>query len=260
MAERPRDSEHVAWLAELQRVLRERDVRPVFQPVVDLNDGHTVALEAYARGPAGSVFRLPRVMFSVGQQAGFGVDLDRLCHRLAIEAITAENAPALLFLNTTVEYLVDSEWCSEGTLAALARAGLAPDRIVLEVTESQLTADPSSYRDALQPIRSLGYKLSLDDVGSSARSAELVDRLRPEFLKFDLTLVRGLAGDQLRRELVRSLVRLAARAGARLVAERVETEAERVALLECGASWGQGYFFAGETAQAGADGSPGADA
>ena len=256
-SDQPRDAQEIAWLGEIQRVLRERDVQPVFQPVVDLLSGATVALEAYARGPVGSVFRLPRVMFSVSQEAGFGVELDRMCHRLALEALAGTEPPPLLFLNTTVENLLDPEWSSREMLEAQRLAGLDPSRIVLEVPENQLVADPDAYREALVPLRALGYMLSLDDVGSGPRSVTLIEKLRPEFMKFDLTLVRGIDRDQLRRELVRSLVALAQRAGARLVVERVETRLERETLLECGAEWGQGYLFAVESPRGAVSGAAG---
>ncbi len=255
LAERPRETERLTWLAELQRLLRERRVHSVFQPVVDLESGRVVAFEAYARGPQGSMFSMPRVMFSVGREAGLAGELDRVCRYSAIESIAkTSERPGLLFINTAAESLVDPEWSSPETMAALERAGLSPAQIVLDVPEGELSADPSLYRDAIESLRAVGYRLSLDDIGSSARSVALVEQLRPDYLKFDLTLVRGLGQDQLRRELVRSLVQLAERAGAQLVAERVETDEERRSLIACGARWGQGYFFAPETDQGGGPG------
>lgn len=249
LAERPQGAERLAWMAELQRVLRERDIRPVFQPLVDLKSGETVGFEAYIRGPEGSVFHLPRVMFSIGQEAGLALDLDRMCRRQIIDSLQNGAAPSLLFINTIAENLFDPDWRSQETMAALGRAGLEPRRVVLEIPERQIAADPDAYREAIDELRGLGYRLSLDDIGSGPHSVMLVERLRPEFIKFDLTLIRGLGSDQLRRELVRSLVGLAARAQAHLVAERVETDEERHALLECGALWGQGYLFAPEGAR-----------
>lgn len=243
----PRELEHLAWLGELKRVVRERDLETVYQPVFDLASGRQVALEAYARGPAGSVFRMPRVLFSVGHEAGLGADLDRLCRRLAIEAFEPAEAPDLLFLNTSVESLIDPEWTSSETLGVLSRAGLEPKRVVLEVQESEFGGDPEAYREALEPLKRSGYRFSMDDIGSSPRTVMLVEKLRPAFLKFDLTVARGIERDPFRRELVRSLARLAERAGALLVAERVESKAELEALIDCGAHWAQGYFFAKES-------------
>ncbi len=246
IAERPREAERLTWLSELQRLLRSENVSSVFQPVVDLESGDTVAMEAYSRGPSNTVFALPRVMFSVGREAGVVGELDRVCRHRAIESLAGSAQTPVLFLNTTAESLMDPDWCSAEMLAALERAGLDPSKVVLDVCESEIGPDPMIYQEAIETLKSVGFKISIDDVGSGPRSSLVVEKLRPDFLKFDLTLVRGLGSDQLRRELVRSLVALAERAGAQLVAERIETVEERQSLIDCGARWGQGYLFGSE--------------
>lgn len=246
IAERPHDAERLAWLGELQRLLRDRDVRCLFQTIVDLETGSPMALEAYARGPERSVFQLPRVMFSVSQEAGLAGDLDRVCRHKALATLAGAEPPRLLFLNTLAEGISDPDWLAPQMRVQLGDAGLEPSRVVLEVAESQLTLEPESYRERVALLRDAGYRISLDDAGSGPRTNALVEALRPDFLKFDMTVVRGLERDRLRREIVRSLADLAGRAGARLVAERIETAEERSALLECGAHWGQGYLFSSE--------------
>ncbi len=248
MAERPQESERLAWVGELHRVLRKSQVSCVFQPIVEIESGKSVGVEAYARGPESSVFRLPRVMFSLGREAGFLGDLDRLCRKTILGALRGSAMEGWLFLNTHADTLVDPEWCSRETLAMIGAAGLSPDRVVLEIPEGQLSGDLETLRQAMERLRRMGYRISLDDVGSGGRSSQIVDALRPDFVKFDLTLVRGLGRDALRTEIVASLVRLAERSGARLIAERVESHEEVEALLACGASIGQGYYFARETA------------
>ncbi|MDQ7006152.1 MAG: EAL domain-containing protein [Acidobacteriota bacterium] len=250
LAERPRDSERLAWMAEIQRVLRERDLQAVFQPVVDLVSAAPVGLEAFVRGRPGSVLALPRVLFSVGRRSGLAGELDRLCLERIVEALEQGETPPLLFVNVTPEGLADSRWRSAGLIERLAGAGLSPSKIVLEVVEGQILGDPRNYRDLIDDLRAVGYRLSLDDMGSSARSVSLVEDLRPEFIKFDFSLLRGAGSEPLQRELIRSLVSLAGRAGARLVAERIESEEERDFLVDCGARWGQGYYFAREGAPA----------
>ena len=91
------------------------------------------------------------------------------------------------------------------------------------------------------------------DAGSGQRTSAVVETLRPEFLKVDVHLIRGLEHDAFRRELVATLAHLARRAGALLVAERVESEAEREALVEAGARWGQGALFGSEAHAADAE-------
>ncbi|GAB4225398.1 MAG: hypothetical protein Kow0062_27740 [Acidobacteriota bacterium] len=248
-AERPLDADRLGWLAELHRVVRERDVRCLFQPIVELASGSPVGLEAFVRGPERSVFRWPRVMFAVGHDAGLAGDLDRVCRARVIDAVGGGDPPPLLFVNTLAECLLDPEWRSAATATALAQAGLSARQLVLEIPESQFGPDPRRFVEPLAELRALGYRLSLDDIGSGPRTSELVEALRPDFIKLDMTLIRGLEADALRQEVVRSLVQLARRADARLIAERVETDSEREALLACGARLGQGYLFGVERAQ-----------
>lgn len=246
----PRKLEHSQWYGEILRVVRQRDVEAVFQPVVELESGEVQGLEAFARGPKLSAFRLPRVLFSVGADHGEALALDRLCHDVALESLIGSEPPALLFLNTTAEGLVDPYWSSSELEQLLARAGLSPTNIVLEVNEAALPGGAAALDDhaeQLELLRARGFQLSLDDLGGSAQSTQLVLKLRPTFLKLDLSLVRGLEHEQLRREMVRELVVLAQRVGARFIAERVETAEERQALLACGVTWGQGYLFGAET-------------
>jgi EAL domain-containing protein (putative c-di-GMP-specific phosphodiesterase class I) len=247
MAERPRETERLAWHGELQRLLRDEAVDTLFQPVVDLRTGETVGCEAFARGPERSVFRLPRVMFALGQEAGLSAELDRVCRRRAIAAVADHDAaPALLFVNTMADSLADPDWQSHEILAALERVSLAPSRVVLEVPESQLRAELGAYREPIAALRALGYRLSLDDAGSGTRTSSVIEELAPDFVKLDMTVVRGVDQPALQHEVVRSLLTLSRRVGAELVAERIESTGERDALLECGARWGQGYLFSRE--------------
>ncbi|MDH3283700.1 MAG: EAL domain-containing protein [Acidobacteriota bacterium] len=259
LAERPQESERLAWLGEVHRLVRERDVRSLFQPIVDLESGEVVGVEAFARGPSGSPLRFPRVMFSLSRQAGLSGELDRICRETAITQLgeSAETKrPPLVFLNTAAESLLDPDWTSSRALETLEAAGLAPSMLVLEVAEREIGLAPELYREVLDRLRGAGYRLSLDDVGSGARTVMLVEKLRPEFMKLDVSLLKDVAESRLSLELIRSLVGLAGRAEARLVAEGVETEEQRRMLLGCGASWGQGYLFGRELSLRGAAAAP----
>jgi EAL domain-containing protein (putative c-di-GMP-specific phosphodiesterase class I) len=246
LAEQPREAERLAWIGELHRVMDERSVRTVYQPIVALDSGAEQGIEAYSRGPELSVFRLPRVMLSLSREAGMVYDLDRLCRASAVRSVAGRSTPSLLFINTAAENLIDPQWRSLEFQRSLDAAGLTPAQIVIEVAESALADRLDAYRQALEWLRESHYKFSLDDAGSSPQTSAIVASLRPDFIKFDLGLVRGLCDDPLARETVRSIVQLARRAGATLIIERIEHQTEREVLLQCGACWGQGYLFGAE--------------
>jgi EAL domain-containing protein (putative c-di-GMP-specific phosphodiesterase class I)/GGDEF domain-containing protein len=245
LVERPKESDRLGWMAELQRLLHDRDVRTVYQPLVELSTGRTVGVEAYTRGPAGSPLMMPRVMFSLGRDAGLLGELDRLCRTRALTSLEDTARQGLVFVNTSAESLVDPDWSSPQTRERLTSLGLDPGQVVLDISEDDLGSDLDQVADAVEALRGHGYRISIDNAGSSPRTVALVERLRPDFVKFDVTLVRGVAGNQLGRELVRSLASLARRAGAQLVAERVETAEERDVLTSCGAQLAQGHYFDG---------------
>jgi EAL domain-containing protein (putative c-di-GMP-specific phosphodiesterase class I)/GGDEF domain-containing protein len=254
LAERPAESDRLGWMVELQRLLREQNVTTVFQPLVDLSTGRTIGVEAFSRGPSGSPLMMPRVMFSLGRETGLLGELDRLCRRRALSSLEDGGRRGLIFINTSLEGLMDPEWSGGDTLEQLRELGLRPSQVVLDLSEDELGAELEPVAEVIDSLRALGYRISIDNAGSSPRTVAMVERLRPDFVKFDITLVRGVADNQLGRELVRSLASLARRAGAKLVAERVETAEERDVLTACGAQLAQGHFFDGLAGSARAGG------
>lgn len=244
-AERPHETERLTWLSKLQELLVDRAVEPLFQPVVEMSSGQPLGLEAYSRAPNLGVLRLPRVMFWIARTSGQAIDVDRLCRKRILDAAAGFKVPSLLFLNTLAESLGDPAVLTD-TPRDAELAGLPAERIVLEVTEGQLDVDVARYQDAVQTLRERGFLLCLDDVGSGPRTSEVVEALRPDFLKLDVSVARAEGQERLRAEVFRSVAQLARRAGARLIAKKVETSGDREALLRAGIREGQGYLFGRE--------------
>jgi EAL domain-containing protein (putative c-di-GMP-specific phosphodiesterase class I)/GGDEF domain-containing protein len=237
--------------AEMRRIIENAAVSTLFQPVVDLGTGEAIGYEALSRGPKDSTLEMPRAMFELSGRLGIALDLDRICRASALRAsrsIAREGSK--IFLNVLAGSLHDPAWL-EAPAPADAEPGPAPASVVIELSERGPEADLERTASALKQLREAGFALALDDVGTGYSSLATVERLRPEFVKVDVSLVRGVHQNLIKQELLRSLVAVAGRVGAAVVAEGVESEEEAGMLRDAGARYAQGFLFA-QPAPAGA--------
>lgn len=217
----------------IRAMIMSRAFHPVFQPVVDLATGDTVGFEALSRFDDGA---RPDVVFAAAQECDLGIALETATLELALGEARHLPSSAWLSLNVSPALLAQ-----EGTLGRML-AGRSRS-IVLEITEHDAI-------DAYAPLRAamkrLGpdVRLAVDDVGAGVANFNHLVELRPDFIKIDVGLVRGVDIDPSRRAVVVGLVHFAAEAGCQVLAEGIETEGERSTVTDLGVTLGQGYLLA----------------
>lgn len=227
-------------IAELDRVLADRSVTPHFQPIVDLRTGEAIAFEALARGPQGSPLQFPDKLFGTARAAGRLAQLDRLCQHRALETALESGlaAPFGLFVNVEPA-AIGPIGLPESLLGALRERGL---RLVVELTERALTADPARLLALAEWARSLGWSIALDDVGADPASLALMPFLRPDIVKLDLRLVQQRP-DEAVAEIMTAVTAYAEASGAKILAEGIETPQHAALARGLGATLGQGWLF-----------------
>ena len=250
LPERRRKRRERSDATELERILRDAEIRTVFQPVVDLRSGDVLGYEALARGPESGPLEMPRAMFAASDRLGASLALDRACRESALRACAADQIDACvtLFLNVLPQSFESVDRDAPEVLRGLAQAGRP---IVLEFPERAADTDPDGFSSAVENARESGLGIALDDVGTGRGSLALVERIRPDYVKLDPTLVRGIERNRIKQEILRSVVRIADSTGASIVAEGIEVRDEAEVLLAAGARFGQGYLFARPGARAG---------
>jgi EAL domain-containing protein (putative c-di-GMP-specific phosphodiesterase class I)/GGDEF domain-containing protein len=227
----------------LADIIERGDVHTLVHPVLKLDDMSIIGYEALSRGPEGGEFERPDKLFKVAYDAGPGPRLERLCRRQAIRAAADLPVGRMLFMNIEPEAIGDPELRDVMFTALLADAAITPDRIVLEITERQAITDFDSFRSTLEYLRALGFSVAVDDAGAGYASLQVLAEVRPEWLKIDISLVRGVDTDEVRRQLMASMVTFAERMGVKLIAEGIETLEELRVLKELGVAYGQGFLF-----------------
>ena len=131
----------------------------------------------------------------------------------------------------------------EQVAAALDAAGLAPERLVVELTESALMDDVEAARAALVALQELGVRIAIDDFGTGFSSLSMLADLPVDVLKLDRSFVVAMSGSRSHTALVAGVVLLADRLGLPVVAEGIETAAELEALRDLGCTYAQGFHL-----------------
>ncbi|HVT03723.1 MAG TPA: EAL domain-containing response regulator [Thermoanaerobaculia bacterium] len=241
IAER-RESRHYQVLGErLRRSLRDKTIRTVFQPILDLNSGKIIGHEALSRGPAGSEIESPEVIFELARDMELVWDLETVCIENIRPLLDRICSKGLLFFNLESHFI---QQLHQRGLEALELFLASTNNVVIEVTERSAIRDYRTFRQTLQDLKHMGFRIAIDDCGSGYATLEAVAELRPDYLKVGHSLFQGVESDPIRRQLVGLVARCADSIGAKTIAEAIETEEQLRVCRELNIQYGQGYLFA----------------
>jgi diguanylate cyclase (GGDEF)-like protein len=225
------------------RIVSSNAIEPRYQPIVDLQDGAVVGFEGLARPIAGSAFEDAGTLFATAEASGRTADLDWLCIRAILAGADALAPDQTLSLNLSPQTITAAEFHPKPLAALIARSGLTPDRIILELTERQGADDIELLRSKLGACQQAGFRIAIDDVGSGNAGLRLLSQIHFDIVKIDLSLVQAGAQRVTALDVVRSLTELARRWGAHVVAEGVETTSQLEMVRALGLAHGQGYLL-----------------
>lgn len=216
----------------IMHVIEGRAMRPVFQPIVALTDGAVVGFEALTRFADGTP---PDRRFAEAASVGLGLDLEVAALGAAVAASSALPDSTFLSVNVSPDLVLE-----HGRLADLLRVPTRP--VVVELTEHAPVQDYDALRTSLRSLQP-AVRVAIDDAGAGYASFRHIVELHPDFVKLDVGLIRSLDQDAPRRALIGGIDYFAVKSGCRLIAEGIETEAERSSLQELSVELGQGYLL-----------------
>jgi len=230
-------------LSALSAILAQRSIHSLFQPIVCLSERRVFGHEALSRGPSNSPLHSPLNLFAIARQAGHLTELEAACRESACRRFSEQGLDGKLFLNISPESLLEPHYPSGRTLKLLEQLGLAPSRVVIELTEQTPTDDFKLLSNALHHYRDMGFSIALDDLGAGYSSLRLWSELRPEYVKIDRHFIDGIHRDPLKREFVGSILQIARASKAQVIAEGIELPEELAVLTEMGVDLVQGYLL-----------------
>lgn len=223
------------------RILAERRLQTVFQPIVRLDEGVTVGYEALVRGPVGTRFASADALLAEAYRTNRVIDLDWAARGAACRAALAAGLSPHLPLFLNIEPLALDTECPED-LCPEIDAAYERFQVVLEVTERSLDRDPRSLLDGVAKVRETAGGLAVDDVGANIRTLSMLSLLEPELIKLDLQMVHSEPTPAMAR-ILDSVFAEAERSGATVLAEGVETARQADFARSMGVELGQGRYF-----------------
>ncbi|KVN70237.1 diguanylate cyclase [Burkholderia ubonensis] len=235
--------------ARTARLIADRALAAVFQPIVDLGSGTVIAYEGLIRGPRGTDLETPAALFAQAARDGATIALEHAAAITCLDAFAALGCDGKLFLNFSAGAILALAREREHAYTLLERAQIAAERIVIELTEQNASTDLAQVAPAVASLRDAGIQFALDDYGTANASMNLWLRLHPDVVKIDRFFIHDIALDPLKFEAVRAMQHFAHASGAKLIAEGIEHERDLIVVRDMGICCVQGFLLGRPHAQ-----------
>ncbi len=234
--------------SRLHRALEARELFVAYQPVVALQSGEVVGFEALVRWRRDGEVIEPGLFLEIAQQSELITRIDTFvlteaCNRLAEWSEEMPSYASLhMAVNLSARQLARLDLV-EVVAAAIATSGIAPERLVFEITEGILMTDLLATVDALNGLRELGVQLAIDDFGTGYSSLSYLQQFRAHTVKIDRSFIDLTDPQDPDTRIIEAIVGLANTFGMKTVAEGVETAEQLQRVLDLGCDAAQGYLL-----------------
>lgn len=234
---------HSRWLTEIMRGER---LSSHFQPIVHAADTSRIfAYEALMRGRDEHDNVIPPLrMIHAARESGLTGDLELEAQRAALRGALVHQLPTTIFVNINPTSVGEAGSALADTRAMIDRLGIPHRQVVFEIVEMDTIDDVEAFGATMRALQADGFRFALDDLGSGYSGLNLVHQLRPDFIKLDMALVRGVHQDAYKAMITEMVIELSKRLNIKTIAEGVETLGELDWLREQGVDFVQGYLIA----------------
>lgn len=234
----------------LREAIEHDQLKIDYQPIVDLRSGTVVALEALARWmhPVRGAIR-PTEFIPIAEESGLIVELwkrivEAACRQtLEWQRLRPDGPPLLISVNISPGHIQQPDLAGQ-VAAVLARTGLDPTRLMLEITENALLQDAGTALNSMRALKDLGVRLAIDDFGTGYSALSYLRRFPADSIKVDRSFVQEIPSDRGAAAICKAICTLGHALGMEVVMEGVERVEQLVGVRDLAADHAQGYYFA----------------
>lgn len=227
-------------ITQLKQIIKNRDIRILYEPVVDISTKKIIGYDTSILGPPGSPLESATALYTTASSADIFKELDMLCHSTAAAKAAFLHKDQILFLNIdpasiACDYFLNFEFLKDSRIS--------PQQISLNMPQSSCIKDLPKIKQQLAHYRSLEVKIAITGVEADYSGLQTVKKMGPNFVTIDKALICSLDFDGIKKDLVQVISKLANEIDCKLIAEGVEAEYECKTLLSLGVLYGKGRFF-----------------
>jgi EAL domain-containing protein (putative c-di-GMP-specific phosphodiesterase class I) len=225
---------------------RCRDLEPLefdfsyaYQPIVDFQERRIFAHEALVRGVNGE--SAASILARVNDDNRYR--FDQTCRAKAVEGAARIGLQGFLSINFLPNAVYEPASCIRSTFAAAQKYNFPKERIIFEVVEGENVSDRPHLIKIFEEYRRFGFKTAIDDFGAGYAGLNLLADFQPDIVKIDMDLVRNINDSRPKQAIVEGIVHICRKLDIKVLAEGIETKAERDFLVRSGVQYFQGYLF-----------------
>lgn len=228
----------------LEYIIANNEISTVYQPIIELKTGKILGYEALSRITNDSFLSNSEILFSYAVETDMLLDLERICRTNAVIHLPEKLQEKFLFLNSSAKGVYDPEFKSKKFENFLEEHSIKKENVVIEITEKLAVTDYQSFDTSVRILKDKGFKIAIDDMGAGYSSLRTISEIRPDFLKYDMALIRDIHKNLIKKDLLETLIPFTERLGSEIICEGIETEEEFDVLKNIGIKYGQGFFIA----------------
>ncbi|MFD1737753.1 EAL domain-containing protein [Bacillus salitolerans] len=244
MAEKRIHSKYNELVFEMTRIIKNKDVELLAQPIIDVSSNQIKAWEILSRGPKGTSLESPLQLFSVARQTNRLFNLEMIVLEQAFEQIIKTGCPHLVFINLTPISLGNPEILKSMKKLLTKYRQVDPYKIILEITERDSIQGYKHFVENIQSLRSMGFRIAVDDTGAGYASLHTISEVLPDIIKIDRSVIQNIDTCTVKESMLKGLLLIAKETGSIVVAEGIEKEGEASVLSRNNVDLAQGYFYA----------------
>lgn len=244
MAEKRVETEFNELLYSLSRIVAQKNIFLLAQPIFDVATKEIRAWEMLTRGPMGTEYENPLHLFSVARQTGMLYDLEIIVLEKALQQITDTGCTHDIFINFTPITVGNQKFIRDLKKLMGKYKNISPTQITIEITERDSIDGLEYFIYNINVLRDLGFRIAVDDTGAGYASLNTISEIMPDIIKIDRSVIQDIDKNSLKESMLKGLLLVAREAGSLVVAEGIESEEEASVLSRNRVDLAQGYLFA----------------
>ncbi|WP_251549986.1 EAL domain-containing protein [Neobacillus muris] len=247
IAEKRQSSKYNNMIHTIHKIISQRNIRLMAQPIIDVATNEVRAWEMLTRGPKGTSLESPLSLFTVAKQTGTLYKLELMVIEKTFEQIRATRCRQDIFINCTPVTLANIRFTRDIQKLMQKFSTILPKQITIEVTENDSIDGLKNFIYNIKKLRIMGFRIAIDDTGAGYSNLNTISEIMPDVIKIDRSLIQNIDKNTVKESILKGLMLVAKEAGSLVVAEGIESEAEAYVLSRNRVDLAQGFFYSPPT-------------